>query len=75
MKRTKLYRVDYKMYEYDKVHEVYILAYNKADAYDIAVFETIPMVTGSIPYSAWVTNREYKNGIVVWFNNHEGNPY
>lgn len=69
------YWVEYKMYDADKVRGIDLLAKNKADAYDKAVYELIPEKEGSIPYSAWVSSVTYNNGNCRRFNNFEGNPY
>lgn len=68
------YTVEYKMYMADKVQTVSLLARNKADAYDRAVYEEIPRVEGHIPYSAWVASVTYQNGNYRRFNTFEGKP-
>ena len=71
----KAYYVRYRMYDADEVKGIGVLASNKADAYDKAVYEAIPKNNGSLPYSAWVYSVTYRNGKHVKFNTHEGNPY
>ena len=52
-----------------------VLAHNKAEAYDNAVYEAIPKLEGEMPYSAWVSSVTYSNGNSKQFNTFEGNPY
>lgn len=67
----KLYTIGYKRFECDSVHYAYVKASNKAGAYDKAVYEVLK----ELPYSAWVTGAECKNGKLQLFNTHEGMPY
>lgn len=69
------YAVEYKMYDVDSHHYVSLLARNKVDAYDRAVYHLIPKSEGALPYSAWVTSVTYQNGNYRRFNTSEGNPY
>ena len=72
---NKAYYVRYKMTQFGKTNGIDLLAKNKADAYDKAVYELIPKIEGCIPYSAWVRSVTYQNGNSKIFNTHEGNPY
>lgn len=69
------YCVRYKMYSADDVKYVCVVARNKADAYEKAVYEEIPKKEGSLPYSAWVENVTYRNGKCKKFNSFEGKRY
>lgn len=72
----KAYYVEYRMHSADEVHGVDLLAKNKADAYDKAVYEIIPeKEDGYFPYSAWVVSVTYQNGNRRRFNTNEGMPY
>lgn len=71
----KAYYIKYKMYDLGEVKGVQILASNKEDAYDKAVYEEIPKTENAVPYSAWVHSVTYKNGNCKHFNTCEGNPY
>ena len=71
----KTYNVEYKLTWTNEVKNVDVLANNKEDAYDKAVYEEIPKREGEPPYSAWVNTVTYSNGKVKTFNNFEGNPY
>ena len=71
----KAYYIRYKMHQFDEEHGVDLLAANKADAYDKAIYEIIPQKEGSVPYSAWVCSVTYNNGNCKHFNTHEGKPY
>lgn len=74
MARNNVYCVEYNnWFEYGK--KVYVLASNKYDAYDKAVYEEIPKIEGGLPYSAWVASVTYQNGNYHRFNTFEGNPY
>lgn len=76
MRGSQAYTVKYRMYEADQEHEISLLALNKADAYDKAVYEQIPVNEGSTPYSAWVYSVTYNNGNYKLFKyTMEGNPY
>lgn len=69
------YCVRYKMHQWDREWIVTVLAKNKADAYDKAVYEEIPQTEGRLPYSAWVSSVTYRNGNYKQFNTHEGKRY
>ena len=71
----KSYYVRYRMYQSDDVHGINIVAANKEDAYDKAVYEAISKKEGALPYSAWVDSVTYSNGKQKFFNTHEGKPY
>lgn len=71
----KHYTIEYKMNSWDRPSSTCVLANNKGDAYDKAVFEEIPRIEGSTPYSAWVACVTYQNGNVKIFNTCEGMPY
>lgn len=71
-----MYKIMYRLYEADQVHEISIPARNKAAAYDKAVFEVIPEKEGQIPYSAWIYSKTYQNGKEKIFTyTMEGFPY
>ena len=70
-----VYTVEYKLYSADEVKYICLIAENKADAWDRAVYEKIPSETGDFPYSAWVASVTYQNGNYRRFNTFEGNPY
>ena len=69
------YYVKYQMYSADDVKGVCVVAGNKADAYDKAVYEAIPQKAGGLPYCAWVSSVTYANGNYREFNTFAGNPY
>ena len=71
----KAYTVHYKMSPVGVPHFVSLLARNKEDAFDKAVFEEIPRKEGTYPFSAWVSSVTYNNGNCKYFNTFEGNPY
>ena len=71
----KSYYVKYKMLQVGEVKGINIIARNKTDAYDKAVYEDIPNIEGSCPYSAWVHSVTYNNGNYKTFNTCEGLPY
>lgn len=68
------YTVTFRLYGFDQ-EQISLLAKNKADAYDRAVYELIPEKYGEYPYSAWVSSVTYNNGNYKTFNTFEGNPY
>lgn len=74
MARRNVYTVAYNLFG-QKKEKVYVIAQNKAEAYDIATFEIIPKEEGRLPYSAWVESVTYQNGNTRTFNTFEGNPY
>ena len=71
----KAYYINYKMLPCGEEFGIDVLAKNKEDAYDKAVYESIPNREGRLPYSAWVSSVTYNNGNYKKFNTHEGNPY
>lgn len=76
MARTNsVYTVHYRAWQNGEVKMIDILAHNKAEAHDIAVYEVIPAKEGQPPYSAWVSSVTYKNGNYKLFNTFEGMPY
>lgn len=74
MKRRSVYTVRYNLFG-QKRQFVCVIAENKAQAYDIAVYEKIPEIEGEHPYSAWVSSVTYQNGNYREFNTFEGLPY
>lgn len=74
MKRRQVYAVRYNLHG-QKRQFVEVLAENKYQAYDIAVYEKIPEIEGEHPYSAWVSSVTYQNGNWHEFNTCEGLPY
>lgn len=72
----KTYHICYLMSRYGLERELDVLANNKAEAYDKAVFEEIPKVEdGHYPYGAYVESVTYKNGNHKAFNTIIGDPY
>jgi hypothetical protein len=71
----RAYSVQYKMHSADETKMISVLADNAADAYDRAVFESIPKRESEHPYSAWVFSVTYNNGNYKLFNTFEGKPY
>lgn len=71
----KAYYVRYRMYNLGEELGIQVLAMNKEDAYDKAVYEAIPQKEGSLPYSAWVYSVTYSNGKYKLFNTFEGKAY
>lgn len=70
----KTYHVEYRILGFNQ-RGIDVIAKNKADAYDKAVYEMIPQIEGELPYSAWVASVTYQNGNYKRFNTFEGNPY
>lgn len=65
----RAYCVKYILNLYDDVEkQVSFLAKNKADAYTKAVFEIIPQIEKTSPYSAYVYSVTYQNGNYKIFN-------
>ena len=60
---------------YESERSCSVIAGNKAEAYDLAVYEVIPEQFGGYPYSAWVYSVTYQNGNYKVFNTCSGNPY
>ena len=76
MTASKAYYVMYKMHQCGDIKGIGLLARSKDEAYDKAVFESIPANNeGRHPYSAWVHSVTYNNGNYKTFNTHEGKPY
>lgn len=75
MKGTATYHVRYRKYQYNLEEGVDVIASNKAEAYDRAVYEIIPDTEGVYPYSAWVSSVTYNNGNCHYFNTIEGYAY
>lgn len=73
MKRT--YTVAYCLFQFDKEHEIQVVADCKEDAYNVAVYGAIPQKEGEHPYSAWVKNAIQKNGRVHEFYTFEGKRF
>lgn len=69
------YYVCYKMHSAEPLpRKLEIVARNKYEAYDKALYEVIVPVEG-LPYSAWVDSVRMANGKVKTFNTFEGKPY
>lgn len=71
----RAYTVQYEMYQNGPVRQVSLLANNKEDAYDKAVYELIKKAEGELPYAAWVFSVTYNNGNYKLFNTFEGKPW
>lgn len=69
------YYVKYRIHSAAEEKGICIAAANKVEAYDKAVYEEIPKIEGSLPYSAWVSSVTYANGNYKKFNTFEGKPY
>ena len=63
------------MYDVDDIKGICVVARNKIEAYDKAVYEAIPKAEGRLPYAAWVYRVTYRNGNHKLFNTCEGLPY
>lgn len=74
MKRRNYYCVEFRL-RGSGVQRCGVIASSKEEAYDTAVFEEIPKLTGELPYSAWVYSVTYNNGNYHLFNTFEGMPY
>lgn len=72
---SQAYTVKYREYWCGEERQISLLAKNKVDAYDRAVYEEIPKIEGCAPYSAWVHSVTYSNGKYHCFNTSEGNCY
>ena len=71
-----VYAVKYRMHFADEVRMAYVIASNKAEAYDVATYEEIPRIhKGDYPYSTWVYSVTSQNGNYRRFNTSEGNAY
>ena len=71
----KSYCVHYRMHSAAQENAIFVLAANKAEAYDKAAFEAIPQKEGEHPYSVWVVSVTYNNGNYHRFNTCEGLAY
>lgn len=71
----KAYYVKYRTWQCADEKGLQVLADNKEQAYDKAMFEDIPRVEGTTPYSCWVERVTYNNGNWKHFNTFEGKPY
>lgn len=71
----KAYYVKYIMHPFGTERGVDLLANNKQDAYDKAVYEIIPQKEGGAPYGAYVHSVTYNNGNHKLFNTCVGLPY
>lgn len=71
----KAYHVKYRLFQAGEESSICVLANNKEEAYDEAVYEKIPELEGIHPYSAWVASVTYQNGNYKTFNTFEGKPY
>ena len=74
MKRSA-YDVSYRLHYAGEIKRISVVASNKAEAYDTAVYEDIVRKENTYPYSAWVVGVTHKNGRYQKFNTSEGNPY
>ena len=73
---NKVYSVEYLLDgDWDKVRRIDVIARNKAEAYDKAVYDILPEIHSYSPYSAWVASVTYANGNYKAFNNFSGRPY
>ena len=71
-----VYTVEYKMHSADEVRMIDVVATNKGDAWDTAMWIDIPnRHNGEYAYSAWVASVTYQNGNSKRFNTFEGNPF
>ena len=71
----KTYYIEYTMYDVGEIKGVCVSAKNKEEAYDKAVYETIPSIEETIPYAAWVSSVTYSNGKEQKCNTFAGKPY
>ena len=60
--RTYLYVVEYRLHKNDDPKSIRVIAHDKWEAYDKAVYELIPKEDGRTPYSCWVYAVQYQNG-------------
>ena len=72
---NKIYNVQYMMNSWDTAKNIIVLARNKEEAYDIAMYDMIPEKELYTPYAAWVSSVTYQNGNYKKFNTSAGNPY
>lgn len=72
----KTYNICYRMHKLSQgCRKVDVLAKNRFDAYEKAVYDVIPQIEGEAPYSAWVNSVTYNNGNHKEFDSYEGKPY
>ena len=72
----KTYNICYRMQRLSQgCKRIDVCAKNRFEAYDKAVYETIPRIEGEAPYSAWVNAVTYRNGNRKEFDTCEGKPY
>ena len=69
------YHVEYKLFGSGEVKSVDVAAKSKVEAYNKAMYDKIPKIEGSLPYSAWVASATAQNGNYRQFNTFSGNPY
>lgn len=76
MARRNVYHIRFILEGYwDVERGIDVLAQNKEDAYEKAMFVNIPIKFGRHPYSAWVKSVTYNNGNHREFNTDDGNAY
>lgn len=68
MRGSRHYYIAFRMYWYSKQEGIAVPASNKVEAYQKAVYELIPMLKGSQPFSARVSSVTYQNGNVKYFS-------
>lgn len=71
----KAYWIKYRAWQCATEKGIQVIAQNKADAYERAMYEEIPKVEGTAPYSCWVASVTCNNGNHKYFNTFEGKPY
>ena len=69
------YYVKYIMHRAAEEKGICIVARNKIEAYDKAVYKAILKTEGGLPYAAWVYSVTYNNGKYKKFNTFAGKPY
>ena len=74
-KTNHVYTVEYRLDQFSDVRKIDVLASNKEEAYDKAIYEKLMDIEPYSPYSAWVASVTYNNGNYKRFNTHEGKPY
>lgn len=71
----KTYYIKYIPYLCGEEKGIDVLANNKYEAYDKAIYELLPQKEGCHPYSAWVSSVTYSNGNYHRFNTHSGKSF
>lgn len=71
----KAYYVKYRTWQCAEEKGLQVLAANKEEAYEKAMFEEVPRIEQTSPYSCWVASVTYNNGNYKCFNTFEGQPY